>query len=62
MATKDNNWYRRKFLKAAGVAGVGSVIAPMANRLRASDKHPAIPTRLDIAEGIAGQDPLRTIV
>jgi predicted aldo/keto reductase-like oxidoreductase len=45
MKIKDNNWSRRKFLKAAGVAGVGSVIAPMTGLVRASENHATVPTR-----------------
>ena len=45
MTIKDNYWSRRKFLKAAGVAGVGSVIAPMTGLVKASDKHETVPTR-----------------
>jgi predicted aldo/keto reductase-like oxidoreductase len=45
MKIKDNNWSRRKFLKAAGVAGVGSVIAPMTGLVIASEKHATVPTR-----------------
>ena len=45
MTIKDNNWSRRKFLKAAGAAGVGSVIAPMSGLVRASEKHATIPSR-----------------
>ncbi len=45
MTIKDNNWSRRKFLKAAGVAGVGSVIAPMTALVKASEKHATLPTR-----------------
>jgi hypothetical protein len=45
MTIKDNNWSRRKFLKAAGVAGVGSVIAPMTGLVNASEKHETVPTR-----------------
>ena len=42
---KDNYWSRRKFLKAAGVAGVGSVITPMTGLVNASEKHAIVPTR-----------------
>jgi predicted aldo/keto reductase-like oxidoreductase len=45
MTKKDNNLSRRKFLKAAGVAGVGSVIAPMTGLANASEKHATVPTR-----------------
>ncbi len=45
MKIKDNNWSRRKFLKAAGVAGVGSVIAPMTGLVKASEKHETVSTR-----------------
>jgi predicted aldo/keto reductase-like oxidoreductase len=45
MTIKNNNWSRRKFLKAAGVAGVGSVIAPMTGLVKASEKHETVPTR-----------------
>ena len=45
MKIKDNNWSRRKFLKAAGVAGMGSVIAPITGPVNASQKHATVPTR-----------------
>ena len=45
MTINDNNWSRRTFLKAAGAAGVGTVISPMAGRVKASEKHATIPTR-----------------
>ena len=45
MTIKDNNWSRRKFLKAAGVAGVGSIIAPMTAQVKASETHATVPTR-----------------
>jgi len=45
MTIKDNNWSRRKFLKTAGAAGVGSIIAPMTRLAKASEKHETVPTR-----------------
>jgi len=45
MKINDNNWSRRKFLKAAGVAGVGSVITPMTGLVKASEKNATVPTR-----------------
>jgi len=45
MTIKDSNWSRRKFLKAAGVAGAGTVFAPMTGLVKASETHATIPTR-----------------
>ena len=45
MTIRDNNWSRRKFLKAAGVAGVSSVIAPMSGLVKAAEKRATVPTR-----------------
>jgi hypothetical protein len=45
MTINDNKWSRRKFLKAAGVAGMGSVIAPMTGLAKTSETHASIPTR-----------------
>jgi predicted aldo/keto reductase-like oxidoreductase len=45
MKINDNNWSRRKFLKAAGVAGAGSVITPITGLVNASEKHATVPTR-----------------
>jgi predicted aldo/keto reductase-like oxidoreductase len=45
MKIKANNWSRRKFLKAAGAAGVGSIMAPMAGRVEASERPATLPTR-----------------
>jgi predicted aldo/keto reductase-like oxidoreductase len=45
MTIRDNNWSRRQFLKAAGVAGVSSVIAPMSGLVKAAEKNATVPTR-----------------
>lgn len=45
MAPTDNNWSRRDFLKAAGAAGVGSVIAPIESLAASADEPRAMPTR-----------------
>jgi hypothetical protein len=45
MTIKDHNWSRRKFLKTAGIAGVGSVMAPMAGLVNASGKNETVPNR-----------------
>lgn len=45
MIQKDHNWSRRKFLKTAGIAGVGSLLAPVKQLRAASDEPETIPTR-----------------
>lgn len=45
MTPTDNNWSRRDFLKAAGAAGVASVIAPMESLAESSDEPLVMPTR-----------------
>ena len=45
MTIKDHNWSRRKFLKTAGIAGVGSVVAPLNGLVNASGKNETVPTR-----------------
>jgi predicted aldo/keto reductase-like oxidoreductase len=45
MTIKDHNWSRRKFLKTAGVACVGSVVASMTGLVNASENNETIPTR-----------------
>jgi predicted aldo/keto reductase-like oxidoreductase len=45
MSPTDTNWSRRDFLKAAGAAGVGSVIRPIESLAKSSDKPLVIPTR-----------------
>ena len=45
MTLKDHNWSRRKFLKTAGIAGVGSVVAPLNGLVNASGKNETVPTR-----------------
>ncbi len=39
MTIKDPNWSRRKFLKTAGIAGLGSVVAPMTGLVNASENN-----------------------
>jgi hypothetical protein len=45
MAPTDNNWSRRDFLRAAGAAGVGSIIAPIESLAESSDEPLVMPTR-----------------
>jgi predicted aldo/keto reductase-like oxidoreductase len=45
MSPTDTNWSRRDFLKAAGAAGVGSVIRPIESLAISSDKPLVMPTR-----------------
>jgi len=45
MTLKDHNWSRRKFLKTAGIAGVGSVVAPLNGLVNASGQNEMVPTR-----------------
>ena len=45
MTIKDHNWSRRKFLKTAGVAGVGSILAPVKQLIAASGERENIPIR-----------------
>jgi predicted aldo/keto reductase-like oxidoreductase len=45
MSIKNPNWSRRKFLKTAGVAGVGSMLAPMDRLATASGEPAGVPTR-----------------
>ena len=45
MTIKDHNWSRRKFLKTAGIAGLGTVVAPMTGLANASENNQTVPTR-----------------
>ena len=45
MFPTDTNWSRRDFLKAAGAAGVGSVIRPIESLAKSSDEPLVMPTR-----------------
>ncbi len=45
MSKKETRWSRRSFLKTTGMAGLGSIIAPMAGLARASDRASVVPTR-----------------
>jgi predicted aldo/keto reductase-like oxidoreductase len=45
MAPTDKNWSRRDFLKAAGAAGVGSVMRPIESLAASSDEPLVMPTR-----------------
>ena len=45
MPIKNQHWSRRKFLKTAGIAGVGSVVTSMTGRVNASQTNETIPTR-----------------
>jgi len=45
MSTKNNNWSRRRFLKATGTAGLGALMMPV-NKLATAAETPAkVPTR-----------------
>ena len=45
MTLKHHSRSRRNFLKTAGIAAVGSVIAPITGRAKAPEKHQSVPTR-----------------
>ena len=45
MPVKKQHWSRRKFLKTAGIAGVGSVVTSMTGRVNASPTNETISTR-----------------
>jgi predicted aldo/keto reductase-like oxidoreductase len=45
MSKKGCNWSRRDFLKTAGLAGVGSLINPVAQTVAAADNPPKVPKR-----------------
>ena len=45
MSSKNHNWSRRNFLRAAGAAGLGSIIAPIDLVAESSDASAAMPTR-----------------
>ena len=45
MTTKNHNWTRRNFLKAAGIGGMGSVITSMTGQAEAAEKQQRVPTR-----------------
>ena len=45
MKKKKSNYTRRDFLKTAGIAGMGSVVAPVAGRLNAAETNGTIATR-----------------
>ena len=45
MSTKENYWSRRDFLKTAGIAGAGSLLAPVAKLAEAADEQNQIPQR-----------------
>lgn len=45
MIIKDHNLSRRKFLKKAGIAGIGSILAPIKKLLAASPQAETMPTR-----------------
>jgi hypothetical protein len=52
MTQQKTNWSRRKFMKAAAIAGVGSVVTSVTGRAEAAEKHQRVPTR---AFGKTGQ-------
>ena len=45
MSEKKNQWSRREFLKAAGIAGAGSVVAPFYRPANASERSDKMPLR-----------------
>ncbi|MCG6919290.1 MAG: aldo/keto reductase [Deltaproteobacteria bacterium] len=45
MSSKNRNWSRRDFLRAAGAAGLGSIIAPMDRLAESSTESVSMPTR-----------------
>ena len=45
MIVKTSNWSRRDFLKAAGAAGVGSIIGPIDGQAKSYDAPETMPTR-----------------
>ena len=45
MTIKNHNWSRRKFLKTAGIAGLGSVVAPMTGLVNAAENDQTVATR-----------------
>ncbi len=45
MPSKNHNWSRRDFLRAAGAAGLGSIIAPIDRLAQSSNESVAMPTR-----------------
>ncbi len=45
MSKKDPRWSRRNFLKTTGVAGLGSIIAPMTGWAGTADRASVVPTR-----------------
>ena len=45
MPSKNHNWSRRDFLRAAGAAGLGSIIAPIDRLAESSNESAAMPTR-----------------
>ena len=45
MPINKHHWSRRKFLKTAGIAGVGSVVTSMSGVLNASQANETIPAR-----------------
>ena len=45
MKQKISNYTRRNFLKTAGIAGMGSFVAPVTRRVYASETKKTIPTR-----------------
>ncbi len=45
MSNKASRWSRRSFLKATGMAGLGSIITPLAGLASPSDRASVVPTR-----------------
>jgi predicted aldo/keto reductase-like oxidoreductase len=45
MSQKEKHWSRRDFLKAAGIAGLGTITVPAHKLANASDEHARVPTR-----------------
>ncbi len=45
MSSKNHNWSRRDFLRVAGAAGLGSIIAPMDHLAKSSNQSDSMPSR-----------------
>jgi len=45
MSTKENQWSRRRFLKATGTAGLGALMAPASKLATAAETPTKVPTR-----------------
>ena len=45
MRSKNHNWSRREFLRAAGVAGLGSIVSPVDRLAKSSNEPAGMPSR-----------------